>query len=151
LLLSPIAYNEIACRQPFINVEDYSPILQPETHRPEANTLLTYPEWHIVHAYEEYAEVLRLGAPHNFHFLKSILGFWSSLCKLSKKIDAHGGFPSQTKLMIYTIGVSFSLEFILKALYEESIGRIFVLTRGSSSAPLDVISAKQARSYADLD
>ena len=78
------------------------------------------------------------------------MGFWSSLCKLSKKIDAHGGFPSQTKLMIYTIGVSFSLEFILKALYEESIGRIFVLTRGSSSAPLDVISAKQARSYAEF-
>ena len=133
-----------------MNVEDYSPILQPETHRPEANTLLTYPEWHIVHAYEEYAEVLRLGDPHNFHFLKSIFGFWFSLCSVSKKAGDHGGFPWKTKVTIYTIGVSFSLELLVKALYEESIGRIFTLIRGSSPAPLDILSARQAKRYAEF-
>jgi hypothetical protein len=46
--------------------------------------------------------------------------------------------------MVYTIGVSFTAELLLKAAYEETIGRLFSGTR----APLDDLSARQAADYA---
>jgi hypothetical protein len=104
-LLSPVAYIETMCR-PDVQPSDYTAILPAEWQRAEGSTLLTYPEWHIVHAYDDYAEVIRTGDPHDFAFLSSIGGFWSSLCALSTTSGDHGGFPWETKQMVYTIGVS---------------------------------------------
>ena len=56
-LLSPIAYVEIACSSD-VGSDDYDAILPAQYHRPESRTLLTYPEWHIVHAYDDYARVI---------------------------------------------------------------------------------------------
>ena len=52
-LLSPVAYVELLCRPGPMAGAAAAPILPPEHRRPESNTLLTYPEWHIVHAYED--------------------------------------------------------------------------------------------------
>ena len=149
LLLVPIAHNEIACRPQNVTHE-YTAILPPEHHRPESRTYLTYPEWHIVHAYDDYAEVISKGDPHDFGFLRSIHGFWASLCDVSQVSGQHGGFPRETKRMIYVIGVSFTAELVLKAAYEETIGRVTTVLRGPQPAPLDVLSARQARSYAEF-
>ena len=78
LLLAPVAYNDLACTAP-TDSEDYAAILPPEQHRAEARTLLTYPEWHIVHAYDDYARVIGDGDPHDYAFLPAITGYWSSL------------------------------------------------------------------------
>ena len=94
-LLSPVAYVELACRGEPV-AQGTAPILPPEHRRPESNTLLTYPEWHIVHAYDDYAAVIRAGNPHDFRFLSAIGGFWSSLCSLTELSAAMGG-PSSTK------------------------------------------------------
>jgi hypothetical protein len=146
-LLTPVAYVETACRGTAAP-DTYTPILPEADRRPESRTLLTYPEWHMVHAYDDYAEVIRTGDPHQFGFLSSIGGFWGSLCDLSKTSASHGGFPWETKQMVYTIGVSFTAEFLLKAAYEETIGRITTLIRGDTRAPLDDLSATQAAAYA---
>jgi hypothetical protein len=34
----------------------HDPLVGADWQRPEGRTLMTYPEWHIVHAYEDYAE-----------------------------------------------------------------------------------------------
>ena len=146
-LLSPVAYVETMCRSPVI-ASDYSPILPQADRRAEARTLLTYPEWHIVHAYDDYAEVIRTGDPDDFAYLRSIGGFWSSLCSLSKAAGDHGGIDGPTKQMVYTIGVSFSAELLLKAAYEETLGRLATWVRGSAHAGLDDLSATQAADYA---
>jgi hypothetical protein len=146
-LLSPVAYIETMCR-PTGTAEARVPLVGPDWQRPEGRTLLTYPEWHIVHAYADYAEVIRTGDPHDYGFLSSIGGFWSSTCALSKASGPHGGFPWETKQMVYTIGVSFTAELLLKAGYEETIGRVFTLLRGQTRAPLDDLSARQAADYA---
>lgn len=146
-LAFPIAYVEVACRgtaQP----DTYISLLPKADRRPESRTLLTYPEWHMVHAYADYAAVITTGDPHEFNFLSSISGFWGSLCDLSKTSASHGGFPWETKQMVYTIGVSFTAEFLLKAAYEESLGRVATLIRGDTRAPLDDLSATQATAYA---
>lgn len=126
----------------------HDPMVGPDWQRPEGRTLLTYPEWHIVHAYADYAEVIRSGDPHDFGFFSSITDFWSSTCALSRASGAHGGFPWETKQMVYTIGISFTAELALKAGYEETLGRLFTLLRGQTRAPLDDLSARQAADYA---
>ncbi len=111
---------------------------------------MTYPEWHIVHAYEDYAEVIREGDPHEFGYLSSIRGFWSSLCTLSETSHSYGEIDTPTKQMVYVIGVSFSAELALKALYEETIGRLFAGLRGADHAPTDKLSARHASNYAEF-
>lgn len=147
LLLAPVAYSELACR-PSGEPRAYQPILPPEHHRAESRTLMTYPEWHIVHAYEDYGRVLETGNPHDYGFFKGISGFWGSLCALSKASGQHGGVDSATKQMVYVIGVSFTAELALKAAYEETAGRIVAALRGSDRARLDELSARQAQDYA---
>ena len=73
-LLAPIGYIELACR-PEGGGPEYAAILPPDQHRPEGRTLLTYPEWHIVHAYDDYAKVISTGDPHDYKYLPQLVGF----------------------------------------------------------------------------
>jgi hypothetical protein len=148
-LLSPVAYNELACI-PQAKPETYEPILPPEHRRHESRTLMTYPEWHIVHAYDDYAQVISAGDPHAFGYMQAIGGFWSSLCALSYESAEHGGFTAESKQTIYVIGVSFTAELLAKAAYEETLGRLAAWWRGPERAPLDDLSADQARAYAQF-
>ena len=148
-LLLPVGYVEMACiRKPLDT--SYTALLPSEHHRPESRTLLTYPEWHIVHAYDDYARVIAEGDPHEFGYLRSIHGFWSSLCELAYASAEHGGFPKETKQMVYTIGVSFTAEMLAKAAYEETLGRAATMVRGDTRAPLDDLSSAQAADYAQF-
>lgn len=147
VLAAPVLWVETMCR-PVGEVAAHTPILPPEHHRAEARTLLTWPEWQIVRAYEDYAEVIRLGDPHDYDFMREIGNFWASTCTLSKASGPMGGFPGDTKAMVYTIGVSFTLELGLKAAYEETLGRLAVWLRGAERAVLDDLSARMAADYA---
>lgn len=146
-LLAPIGYNELACRSD-VAPNEYVAILPEAHHRPESRTYLTYPEWHIVHAYDDYAQVIADGDPHDYGYLRGIAGFWTSLCDLSKVAGKHGGFPWETKQMVYVIGVSFSAELLAKAVYEETLGRVATWIRGPNHTALDTLSADQAKAYA---
>jgi hypothetical protein len=86
--------------------------------------------------------------PHDFGYFSAIRGFWSSLCALSKTADAHGGAKGEIMQVVYTIGVSFTAEMLAKAAYEETLGRVASLIRSPDRAPLDDLSAEQARDYA---
>ena len=150
LLLAPIGYIEIACTGDTV-ADEYRPVISsPEWRRAESRTLLTYPEWHIVHAYDDYARVIRDGDPHDFSYVRAIAGFWTSLCPLTTRAAAMGGVTVDSKATIYTIGVSFTAEMLAKGLYEESLGRVATWIRGSSRAPLDELSAQQAQRYAEF-
>lgn len=148
LLLLPVGYTEIACRAE-VSSDDYQPIVtDPKWRRTESRTLTTYPEWHIVHAYDDYAQVIGSGDPHDFGFLRAVTGFWTSLCPLAHEAGGMGGFAGDSKLTIYTIGVSFTAELLAKAAYEETVGRIATWVRGDKRSELDEVSARQAREYA---
>lgn len=148
-LLMPVIYNELACI-PKTQPDDYTSILPPEHHRPESRTLLTYPEWHIVHAYDDYGQVITEGDPHDFGYLRAVAGYWSSLCALSDVSAKHGGLDGETRQMVYVIGISFTVELLAKAAYEETLGRIAVLIRGDERAALDEVHADHARTYAQF-
>lgn len=146
-LVLPVAWVEVACLGESVE-NDYAAILPPEYHRAEARTLLTYPEWHIVHAYDDYAQVIEAGDPHDFGYFRAIRTYWTSLCTLKRRAAAHGGVDRETKELVYVIGMSFTAELALKAAYEETIGRVFTILRGPDHTALDDLSANQAAEYA---
>ncbi|MCV9965165.1 hypothetical protein OIU34_25130 [Pararhizobium sp. BT-229] len=148
MLLSPVAYIEAFCHGER-KQDPYAPLIKDAAfHRREANTFLTYPEWHIVYAYDGLAETLKTGDEYAFDYLSSIRGFWSSTCALTEIADAHGGADSATRMTIHTIGVSFTLEMILKASYEETFGRLTAMLRGEKKTPQDQVAAGMAVDYA---
>jgi hypothetical protein len=146
-LLAPVGYNELACRGD-VKDEAFTPQIETAEHRDESATYLTYPEWHIVFAYDDYAKVLEDGNPHKYGYFRSISGFWSALCNLTETADNHGGAP-ETKNMVYVIGVSFTAELLAKATYEETIGRLFSWFASEPTAS-DKASAQIARDYAEF-
>lgn len=147
VLVAPIVYVEASCQGDGLG-EEYASLIPIEYHRAESRTFMTYPEWHIVHSYDDYGRVIQNGDPHEYGYLSSIVGFWSSLCTLSEKAAAHGGIDSATKQMVYVIGASFTLELAMKAAYEETIGRVATWIRGAERTATDELSAQQAAAYA---
>lgn len=147
-LLAPVAYVELACRGTPQGA-NYKPLITDSAfHRSEANSYLTYPEWHIVYAYEGLAEKLKSGDEYTFDYFASIQGFWSSACALTRTAGQHGAADFNTRGTIHVIGVSFTAELLLKALYEETIGRAFAFLRGPQKTPQDVYAAEMAADYA---
>jgi hypothetical protein len=147
LLLLPVGYVETFCTaEP--GQEAFTPkMTDPEFLRAEANSYLTYPEWHIVYAYEGLANVLKTGDEYDFGYARSVVGFWSSFCALNREADRHGGADVATRRTIHVIGVSFTLEMGMKALYEETAGRLFALLRGAEKSPQDHYAAAMAEDY----
>ncbi len=148
LLLSPVAYVELACRGEAAT-QAYQPLVaDPAFQRREANTYLTYPEWHIVFAYDGLAHALKTGDEHAFDYLDSISNFWSSTCALTRVASRHGGADFDTRSMIHTIGVSFTVEMLAKAAYEETLGHVTAWLRGARKTPQDTVIAGVAADYA---
>jgi len=144
----PVGYVELACRGDATG-QTYQPLITDAAfQRSEANTYLTYPEWHIVYAYDGLAEILKNGDEHAFDYISSVAGFWRSTCALMRVADAHGGADLDTRTMIHTIGVSFTVEMAVKAAYEETIGRATAWIRGREKTPEDREIAAIATNYA---
>jgi hypothetical protein len=148
LLLVPVAYVEVACRGDGAQQTYQALITDPAFQRREANTYLTYPEWHIVFAYDGLAHALKTGDEYAFDYFPSISRFWSSACTLTRVAGQHGGADWGTRSMIHTIGVSFTAEMTAKAFYEETIGRMAAWVRGPNKTPQDRVVVAMASDYA---
>ncbi len=145
----PIARNELSCMRPQdSSAARYTPLLPAASRRDAVNTFLTYPEWSIVHAYEDFAAVTRQKGEENFGYLQSITGFWSSLCSLSQVASRRGEISGEIKAMLYIIGVSFTGEMAVKGAYETTIGRMTAWLRGPERTADDNFALKTADDYA---
>jgi hypothetical protein len=147
--LAPIVTIETTCREPIegLATEGYKPVIgDPAWQRPEAKTWLTYPEWHIVYSAESFGGYLqRGGRPSGYHYSRDIRGFWSSYCAMNQ---ASAGRPKgDAKVMLYTIGLSYTAELLVKAAYENTLGRIAEWLGGTSSAD-DRYAAQVQQRYA---
>ena len=120
--IAPIAWVEVACIGKPVAEPPYQPILTPADHRAEIRTYVTYPEWAIVHAYEDFAGVVRTKRESDFGYFASIRGYWSSLCAMTAHASARGAIDSDAKATMYIIGISFAAEMGIKGAYEHTIG-----------------------------
>ncbi len=145
----PIVWNETRCVGSLpANPSTYRPIL-PEAHRRNlVDTYLTYPEWSIVHAYEDFAGVLRKADESAFDYTGSILGYWRNLCSISATASSQGTITPDVRAMLYIIGISFTAEMGIKGLYETTIGRLTEWMRGPTRTPEDNFALATAERYA---
>ena len=145
----PIARNEMSCQAtPAAGANAYKPLLAPAHRRDEVNSYLTYPEWAIVHAYEDLAGVMRASSESDFAYFASVSGFWSSLCDLTRLASSRGPISLEYKVTLYTIGVSFAAEMGIKGAYERTIGRLTAWLRGPDRTPEDTFALAVADDYA---
>ena len=131
----PILYIEVGCDGEAPPAEARKALIQDKAwQREEARTWLTYPEWHIVYSADSFGRFLAKNPPSGYSYLRDIRGFWSSYCAVNRASAASGGADGGTRVMLYTIGLSFSAELLIKGFYENTIGRAFEWIGGWDSA-----------------
>ena len=128
-----------------------APLLTPPEHvRGVEQTFLTYPEWFLVFSPAEYAAFVRHAPPSQFPFLGHIGQFWSGYKAVFDKSRAMGhDLNPGYHLMVMVIGVSTTVEYALRAVYEARFG---ALSQASASAPTpeDRLGAQVAQEYVDF-
>jgi hypothetical protein len=153
-VLVPLAYIEGACRPASSAATTSGPAVtlpaidEQGYRRKENNTFFTFPEWYIVYSFEDFGRFLDRSSESHFNYLGHILGFWRSFCTINRAVPATGESLADVKTMIYVIGVSYSTEYAIKGLYENTIGRVFEWIRGETRTPQDQYARAVLQDYA---
>ncbi len=153
-VLVPLAYIEGACRPASSAATTSGPAVtlpaidEQGYRRKENNTFFTFPEWYIVYSFEDFGRFLDQSSESHFNYLGHILGFWQSFCTINRAVPATGESLADVKTMIYVIGVSYSTEYAIKGLYENTIGRVFEWIRGETRTPQDQYARAVLQDYA---
>jgi FAD/FMN-containing dehydrogenase len=119
--------------------------------RSEEQTILTVPEWYLVFNPKEYADYLQAGKdPSDFPFYPSIQEYWSLYDRSMTLVSEAYPENEEYKTMLQIIGVSVTLEYGVKILYENTVGQLFSLfAEDIQSAEEQQIAAAQ-RAYSDF-
>lgn len=117
--------------------------------RPQESTYLIFPEWYIVYSSKEYAQLLKNKLPSQFPYFSAIEQYWCSYHTVLKLTDVYP-FNWGDNLMLMVIGVSLSVEYTIKGLYENSIGRLTEWLSGNQPVEEDKYAQKVAQAYADF-
>ncbi len=119
----------------------------PGYHRPMESTYLTFPEWYIVYSSVEYANYLKDHRPSGFPYFSSIEQYWSGYCA-SYQLAKSYPFNAGDHMMLLVIGTSFSIEYTIKGIYENTIGRMTEWL--GEPVEEEKYAQKVAREYADF-
>jgi hypothetical protein len=112
------------------------------------NTFFTFPEWYIVYSFEDFGRFLDRSSESHFNYLGHILGFWRSFCTINRALPRAAESRTEVKTMIYIIGVSYSIEYAIKGIYENTIGRVFEWIRSEKRTPQDEYARAVLQDYA---
>lgn len=92
--------------------------------RPEERSYLTFPEWYIVYSADEYGAFVAHEPPSAFPFFRSIAQYWKSYYEICEVTRDRYAFNGEFHLVLAVIGSSFTVEYMIKGLYEGTIGRV---------------------------
>jgi len=127
-----------------------TPVTPAEHVRTPDQTFLTFPEWYLVHSPAEYAAFLATAPqPSRFPLFSHVGQFWQSYAAVTREIEKYP-FNGGYHLMVMVIGVSTTVEYGLKGLYERSIGRLAEATKSATPVPEELLAARYAQSYVDF-
>jgi hypothetical protein len=118
--------------------------------RPEVSTYLTYPEWFIVYSSDEYARFLSQNPPSQFPYFGSIHQYWSNYCRVYAITKSRHEFNAGDHLMLFVIGWSYSGEFAIKGVYENTVGRITQIFGHYPATSEDIYADKVATDYVNF-
>lgn len=117
--------------------------------RTEDQTYLTIPEWYLVHSPNEYADYLGdAKSPSQFPFSKHILQFWDTYYQSYMITKDKYPFNLEYHIMVSTIGVSTTVEYTMKGLYESFVGS--VTEYDSYTTPEDKYASKISKEYVEF-
>jgi hypothetical protein len=118
----------------------------PSYARAEAFTFLTLPEWFIVYSTDDYASFVQKESPSDFRYVGAVFDYWSYYKAACDATSRDYPFEGGYHMMLGVIGASFTIENLLKAIYENSIGRFTAWWSGRGSAE-DAFAAKVSAEY----
>lgn len=119
-------------------------------YRAAEQTVLTVPEWYLVFNPKEYADYLESGKnPSSFPFYASINEYWKLYDRSVKLVE---NYPKNDEYMtmLQVIGVSTTIEYGFKMLYENTIGKIFSWFSEPTLSTQEQIIYEAHRAYSDF-
>ena len=135
-----------------IGTHAYAESLIPQSERRSAEqTYLTYPEWFLVHSPAEYAELIKAHPAYDFPFLSHIVQLWGSYAAVAREQwredqPANAGYHA----MILVIAGSTTIEYALRSLYENTVGRASHLFSSGELTREETLGAEVAQQYVDF-
>lgn len=116
--------------------------------RTEETSYLTFPEWYLVFNPQEYAAWLQAGKkPSEFPYFQSINQVWSSYCTVYGVANTHYPANPLNHLMVGVIGVSFTVEYTVKGIWENTIGRLSEWSANGELVAEDFVATAAATEY----
>ena len=88
--------------------------------------------------------------PSGYPYFGSIAQFWGYYRDIWKITRSKYSFNLGYHVMVMVIGSSFSVEYGIKGLYENTVGRVSEWFAGGALTPEDHIAANVAQSYDDF-
>ncbi len=113
---SPVPFDENAVPPPTAGLEGYA--------RAEDQTYLTYPEWYIVYSTDEYGAYIARNKPSGFPYFRAVGQYWNIYFQTCAVTRDTYPFNVGYHFSNLITGVSFSVENIVKGLYENTVGRL---------------------------
>lgn len=112
------------------------------------NAYLALPEWYIVYSADEYAVTLRDGLPTDFSYFGAIKDYWRQHDEVLNLTKDSVNNNEDYLTVLSVIGWSFTVENIIKGIYENSIGRFTEWLAGDTQVAEDIYAYKVANDYA---
>lgn len=142
-------------------LDKYNPFLQDKIakrkegikgyYRSEEQTVLTVPEWYLVFNPKEYADYLDSGEnPSAFPFYASIDEYWKLYDRSLMLVSEAYPHNEEYITMLDVIGVSVTLEYTIKIIYENTIGRLFAWFHNGTNSTEENVIVQAQRAYSDF-
>ena len=119
--------------------------------RDEEQTVLTVPEWYLVFNPKEYSDFLEAGNnPSTFPFYASIDEYWKLYDRSQTLVSEAYPKNEEYNTMLQVIGVSVTMEYAVKMLYENTMGRLFGWFANDSISEKEQTIIAAQRAYSDF-
>lgn len=142
--------SAVAARQP-LAPETRAKLRQRSGYRRDGGqTFLSHPEWYIVYSYDEFAGHLKRGLPSSFPYVASIGQYWTNYIEANRMAGDDYATNWSYQVMLWVIGVSFSVEYTVKGLYENTVGRVSEWLAGNEQVDEDHYAYRVAKEYGDF-
>lgn len=117
--------------------------------RDESRTFYSFPEWYIVYSAQEYGSFVSNGnQPSTFPYFAAIGQMWEAW----RNAEVAAGVPpdATTNTILWTIAVSFSIEYGIIGFYENTVGRVSELLHFNQKTIEDRYVDTEAVAYGDF-
>ena len=112
----PLPIDINALPLPTAGIEGYA--------RAEDQTYLTYPEWYIVYSADEYGAFIEKNRPSGFPYFGAVGQYWRIYFQTCAVTRDTYSFNVGYHFSNLITGVSFSIENLVKGVYENTVGRL---------------------------